>query len=985
MKHLLGKQQSLATLARRWLLVLLALSSFNVWADTAAVPLAQYYQDHWTTRDGLPHNTINAITQTAEGYLWFATWEGAARYNGREFRTFSRGTETGLPDSGLRNLILDGPGMLAVGARGGISRYQHQEWTANPHANAMVNHALRDQAGLLWLATEGDGIYVRDGDQTVAHLDTRHGLPSKSVSRLLQDKTGRVWAATHQGLVWIEGLTINKVAAIPTIPIFSLLLDNQDRLLIGTEQGLYIAEQGSEGQLQVSRFHPLLNTESILSLLADNKGHLWLGTTDKGLLRLSSQGLERLEVAQGLPEQRVVSLFQDNEDSIWVGTNGGLMRLRDAPFTSITEEDGLAGNYVRSVLAHSDGSVWVGSSAGLTQLTDGQVTPVPLLMADGSTPSVLSLAEGKDNELWVGTFSHGLLRLVNTKLVESFNSTDGLAANEVRAILPTEDGSVWIGTAAGLSQISAAGWQTYRVKEGLPGDFIMNLHQGVNGDIWVGTGVGAAIIDEAGIRPVYLNSQDNAEYAFGFYSEPDGEHVWLGSDRGLLRYRYQDASLAVVGKKQGLPIEKIFQPLADNHGGLWLTNNRGVTRISLRDAHQVADGLQSTIAFEHFDEGDGMASSQANGGSGPAAALTADGQVWVATALGVTRVQPARLAEFTRAQLPVVFEAVAIAGESLSIRTDLVQKPGSGRVSFHFSGLGFVLPERIQYRTRLEGFDQDWIERGQQRLVEYTNLPPGDYVFRVAAAYPYDDWGRHEASIKLKVLPFLWQRPIFWVLLGLIVLATFGLLMRLRLRLLTSQAAQLERQVIDKTRELQRQAAAFAQQAQEDALTGLPNRRAFDQALANALAHQLRQPLPLGLLIIDIDHFKAVNDTYSHGVGDQVLKAVAEILRQEMRVTDMAARWGGEEFTVLLPHTPLDTSMQIAERLRLAVMAYDFSPIAAGLSLTISLGLVQSMGELNAEQLLSHGDQALYQAKDSGRNQVVQFAQINAVSLAAAD
>lgn len=944
------------------------------------VPLTHYFQDHWTTRDGLPHNTINAITQTSEGYLWFATWEGAARYNGREFRVFTRGDETGLPDSGVRGLTLDGKGMLAVGARGGVSRYQDQTWTAHPVASAMINHVLRDKEGRLWLATEGDGIYVREGDRTVAHFNESSGLPSNAVSRLVQDDAGRVWAGTALGVVWIANQQVQRVSALPRIPVFSLLLDNQGRVLIGSEQGLYVtepvphqADQALSAEISVVALYPELVTESILSLLQDNKHNLWLGTTDRGLMRISPLGLERLEVAQGLPEQRVISLFQDNEDSIWVGTNGGLMRLRDVPFTTITEAQGLAGNYVRSVLAHSDGSVWVGSSTGLTHIKDNVARTIALVMPDGSTPSVLSLAEGKAGELWVGTFTHGLLRLVNGQLMDLYSRADGLVGNEVRAILPGKDGDIWVGTAAGLSRLHGKRFHNYGVKDGLPGEFIMNLHQAVNGDIWVGTGVGAAIIDDRGIRPVYLNSQDDAEYAFGFYSEPDGKHVWLGTDRGLLRYRYGDASLAMVGKKHGLPIEKIFQPLVDDYDGLWLTTNSGVIRLALAEAHQVADGLMTQLAFEHFGEGDGMASSQANGGSGPAATVTKNGEVWIATALGVTRVQPKPQPEAEEIQLPVVFESVEVAGEPKSILSDIVLAPGSGRLSFHYSGLGFVLPERIRYRTRLEGFEDDWILRNQQKLVEYTNLPPGDYVFRVAAAYPFDEWGVHEASLNLTVLPFIWQRPLFWLLLGTLVLFVLWSLMRLRLRLLKAQAANLERQVFDKTSELQLQAQALALQASEDALTRLPNRRAFDHALQEALARMQRSQLPLHLLIIDVDHFKQVNDRYSHAVGDKVLQILAEILRQQVRLTDVPARWGGEEFTILLPETDLNTSLQIAERVRLAVQHYDYAQIAPDFCLTISVGLAQAKAGMPGTQLLANADQALYQAKHEGRNRVVVF------------
>lgn len=900
--------------------------------------------------------------------MWFATWEGVARYNGRQFKVFARGETSGLPDSGVRGLTTDGEGLLVVGARGGVSRYQHQAWTPQPDADAMVNHVLRDANGLLWLATQNDGIYVRDGETTIRHISVNQGLPSNDVYQLVQDSAGRVWAGTAQGVAWIHDDQVQVVNGIPAVAAMALVIDDQGRILVGSEQGLFAIDNAGVTPLYVA-----LTTQAIISILQDKNGDLWLGTTDRGLIRISQLGIEFLGVEQGLPEQRVVSLFQDNEDSIWVGTNGGLMRLRDVPFSSVTEQQGLAGNYVRTVLAHSDGSMWVGSSAGLTQIKNKQVMPLELIMEDGTEPSVLSLAEGSLGELWVGTFTHGLLQLVNGKLQAVYQREDGLQNNEVRAILPVADGSVWVGTARGLSKLQNQKIINYRIEGGLPGDFVMSLHQGTHGEVWVGTGRGAALIQNNTVTPVYLNSQENAEYAFSFYSEPNGEYVWISTDRGLVRYRYADASLSVVGLKHGLPVEKIFQLVPDQLSGLWLTSNRGVTRIDLAAAHRVADGLQSRIEFEHFGESDGMATSQANGGSEPAATIANDGSVWIATALGVSRVQPTRLFEFSRSNLPVVFESVTVAGEAQPVSSEVVLAPGSGRLQLGFAGLGFVLPERIEYRTLLEGFDDEWVMRGQQNMAEYTNLPPGTYRFRVTAAYPYDNWSQQEASLTVTVLPFIWQLPLFWIVIGSLVLAILWLLMRLRVQLLNYHTTELTRQVADKTKKLRQQAQAFELQAREDPLTKLPNRRAFDERLITDLARAQRSRLPVSLMVIDIDHFKRVNDNWSHAVGDLVIKAVAMIIRQQVRTVDFPARWGGEEFTVLLPDTDTNVAYDVAERLRKATADYDYSQIADGLRLTISIGLAKTDGNMNEHQLLAQADTALYQAKNQGRNQVVIF------------
>ncbi|AEY02334.1 putative periplasmic ligand-binding sensor protein [Oceanimonas sp. GK1] len=953
-------------LCRLLLLVCLLLAWPLAAADS---PLRDYYQDSWNTRNGLPHNSINSMAQTPEGYLWFATWEGVSRYNGRGFHTFVRGKQTGLPDSGIRGLTPDGDGLLVVGARGGFSRYQYPQWQPQSSLPAMVNHVLRDRQGRLWFATEGDGLYMRDPQGTQHHFSSAQGLPGLAVYRLLQTADGQVWAGTSQGLAVISadnGITVNE--HIPAVPVLALLQTQQGQLLVGSGQGLY----GSDGNGGFAPLHPQLADEAISSLLEDNRGDLWVGTTDRGLARLSELGLERMGMAQGLPDNRVLSLLQDTEGNLWVGTNGGLLRLRDAPFTSFTQEQGLSGNYVRSVLADEAGRIWVGSSNGLSVIDADGARPVPVRLPDGKTPSILSLAR-QGNILWLGTYTHGLIALEPGREPRIIDRRQGLSADEVRAILPARDGSLWVGTAEGLSRLQQGRVFTYGKRDGLPGEFVMALHQAENGDIWVGTGVGAAIMgggDPAHIRALDLHRQENAEYAFGFYQQRGTDAVWIATDRGLLRYRYRDDSLSMVGRPHGLPIEKMFQPVADEQGGIWLTTNRGILRLDLAEAHRVADGEQDTIPFDVFGEGDGMASSQANGGSGPAATLAPDGSLWIATAVGVARVQPKRLASLVHNNLPVVLENIRVNGMPVLPGRPLALPAGSDRIQIEFAGLGYVMPERIRYRTRLEGFDKQWVERGGQNLAEYTNLAPGNYRLQVAASYPYSPWSNREAGLSFSIAPFFWQRPAFWGVAGGAGLLLLWGLFQLRLRMLKRNASTLRRLVEEKTQALQQQTQAFERQAREDQLTGLANRRAFDDWLADAYGRFEQGGHGLCLAVVDIDHFKRVNDQWSHGVGDEAIKAVAGVLRAQIRSQDSVARWGGEEFTLLFPDTSLQDATRICERIREAVAGLDCSSIAAGLSLTVSLGLAEAAGAGSEDRLLAHADQALYRAKNNGRNRV---------------
>jgi len=978
----------------QWIVLTLLFSICALLAERAhaITPLHDYFRESWTTRDGLPHNTVNHIQQSADGYLWLATWEGAARYDGRNFNVFGRDNITGLPDAGVRTLFRDTDGsMFAAGARGGYSRIVSNKWQSYPPLGYLINDLIRDNQGQLWFATEGGGVVRQLPDGQYQRFGDDQGLPVRVVYKLLQDREGMLWFATLQGLYRLDpsatDIRFERHAVLPDaldIKAFMLAFDQNGQLLVGTEQGLF-RRNGTEFSL----VHPQLANVAITTLLVAPDGQIWIGTINQGLFRLGELGLEQLGVKDGLPNNRVLSIFQDSEGSIWVGTNAGLFRLRETPFTNLTQQEGLADDYVRTVLEHSDGSVWVGSAGGLNRLVDGKVQQLLL----GMQASVLSLAEGEHGDVWVGTYADGVYHLRQGAVIAHYDRSNGLTSNEVRAIAVMDD-RVFFGTSGGLSVLWQQQLTTLTNADGLPGIFISSLYYQAPepnrpGQLWIGTGTGAAVWQDGKIRPIDIYSQEQAEYVFDFYHSAGSDWIWIATDRGLMRYDQQKNQLRLIGLAAGLPVEKVFTVLADRSGAFWLSSNRGIVRISQNDAIAVADGRQTKLGnTDLFGEADGMLSSQCNGGSVPAAALRRDGTILFATSKGVATVTPSQLAQFSLKPPPVVVQQVSADGRAVAL-TQTQLPAGTLRVRFQYAGLSYVMPSRIIYRTQLQGFEQGWVDRGTANHAEYTNLPPGDYRLLVSAAYPESEWNPEVARVEFTVLPLFWQKTWLQLLaLCLVLLAVFGFVrwrlqrlsqseLKLKLQVagktaeLLAQAQSLRHAVVEKTQlaeQLQQQAAAFAAQAREDGLTGLANRRAFDEQLAFEFQRAQRLGQPLCLVVLDIDHFKSINDRWSHQVGDLVLQQLATLLRQQVRDIDLIARWGGEEFALLLPQTDLRQAVEICQRIRMAIAAQTFPAQLAGLQVTASFGVAQSTDASDYEKLLSHADKLLYQAKAEGRN-----------------
>ena len=969
-------------------LLLLAFMLQAAHAAHEVTPLDDYFKEVWTTRDGLPHNLVHNVVQTPDGYLWFATWEGVARYNGREFRVFDRGTVPELNDNGVRSLRLARDGGLWLGtSRGGVSRYRNGQWRTLTRKDGLaqdeIMDLLEDREGRLWVATESAGISRVESDR-VSQFQRDAGLPSDVMYQLLEDDGGRIWAATAEGLARFDGVrfvALGPDQGLPAGQVFSLAKGAGDALYVGTEIGVY--------RRQGDRFELLdddLPHDNIGRLLVDAAGSIWVGTVNGGLYRYHDGRVEQVSSLRGLPNNRVSSLFQDREGSLWVGTNAGLLRLRDAPFTTFTSEDGLPDDYVRSVMADAGGTLWIGTSRGLGYYRDGRFGR--LTREDGLPgDSVLSLAGSKDGTLWIGTYSHGAVKWKDG-VQRVIDGTSGLLGNQVRALLEARDGLLWIGTTRGLGRLDANGLRVFTVADGMPRDFVISLHEAQSGRIFVGTANGLAEVSGNRVIKHSLAAMDDAQDVFGFSETEDGT-LWLATDRGLVRRR--DERMTLIGRQHGLPVDTVFQILDDTTGYFWLTSNRGILRVARSDLDAAADGLKPRAVFEWYGEADGMASAQNNGGSGPVAWRTADGKLWFGTARGVSMTEPHRLQGLVRAAPPVVIEEVRVDDRHVPLGETVTLAPGARKLEMHFAGLSYIMPHKIQYRYRLDGFDANWVERGTLRFAQFTNLAPGDYEFRVAAANPGGEWSEQEARVRVRVEPLMVQRREFWWLLAVGAMFVLYGLYRWRVHRLEYAQRQLRDLVDRRTADLRgqterltatdqektllldrlrTQSEAFERQAREDGLTGLMNRRCFDEALAREFAHAQRTGRPLAVALADLDHFKRLNDGYSHAAGDAALKAVAELMRATCRSMDVTARWGGEEFALLFPETTREEAQRVCERLRLAVERYDCAAFAPGYRLTISIGITDQTGLSHHERMISRADAKLYEAKDAGRNRV---------------
>ena len=942
-----------------------------------------YMVSGWTMDDGLPHNMVHAIAQDRDGFIWAGTWEGVVRFNGRHFTVFDRQNTPGAELSGVFNILPEKDGGVLFGtAADGVFRYYQGRWKplgeGEQARHLPVVALLRDRAGALWIAS-AKRLLRMNADGSLDDVGAAAGMPVARILALGEDEEGGLLVATEAGgvvrlkdgraLAWGEQWLAGRV-------VRGLARDGEGGWLAAADDGVYWRHADA-------RVEHLKPGQRVDAVLRDRVGAIWMSFANGQLARRSA-GDDEL---QAVPGTVGAALFEDREGLVWVGSTDGLFRIAEVAAVGFSQKDGLVSNYARAVLQSADGALWIGHAGGLNRWQRGRMQTIHLVPGLAHDPSVLSL-EHRDGMLWAGTYDQGVFRLEQGGRVLEHIRLGEHGEPMIRALLADADGGLWIGGTHGLSHYRDGRMTTWLDSKGQPQSVVQALYRDADGRLWIGTTGGMAMIDGHGAIHRWAGGRDiPAQYVFDFLRDAAGD-LWIASDRGLLRMRGD--RFRVYDHRHGLPRDKVFRIIDDQDGNFWLSSNNGVFRVAQEDFRQLDAGSRDVLAVHVVDRNDGMPGNQGNGASMPSGWRTGNGALLFPTSAGLGAIDP-RIAGRDDGKVPmVVFESLQVDGVDSPLQASLQLGPDTRRLVVGYAALSFRAPNKLRYRYRLHGFDAGWVDAGTGTEAVYTNLPPGHYSLEVQAMILPLDWKRQEvvgtAALALEVVPPLWKRgPVR--LAGSVLLAGMVMLgFWLRTASYRRNQNRLNREISARTEELSEKNRALEaadqergnlmrrleHQATHDELTGLPNRRAADRRLYQAVAHARRDVAPLSVALADVDHFKHINDNHGHEVGDQVLQRIAEVLRGDDGMV-FAARHGGEEFLLVLEGIGRVEALRRLRELHarvagLQVTAADGSPVPV----TISIGVAHLQpGCDDARTLLLSADRQLYRAKREGRNRVV--------------
>ena len=744
--------------------------------------LTQYSRTVWTQENGLPQDTIRAIAQTPDGYLWLGTDEGLARFDGYDFTVFDRANGA-LPDNSVIALTAALDGTLWIGTQGGLTHYQNGHFRTYTTRDGLPDDAVialcADPSGAVW-AVAGTAV-VRAGQGRFTTFAPGAELPVTAVRSIAVDSAGDLWVAGFSRVVKRTGGRFVQVVS-PEIMggtvVLSMTVDRAGRLWLAGNTG--VIRRSADGTIQKFVEAQGLPDVVVRALIIDHDGNIWAGTNN-GLARLEN---ERFVTAPTADAGQVVRcLMEDREGDLWIGSSGGLARWRSDIFTVYGKSEGLPSDEPNVLFQDHAGRIWVGfNDLGLMQLGPGG----RIWSAREGLPDteVFGIREARNGDLLVAT-RQGLARHSGGRF-HTYVPPDALERKAVFDALEDRQGALWLALPGGLSVLRDG-----RLKNVIPGgpvlnEFMVTLLQTRDGAIWAGTyGKGLWRVDGHDQRHYTTADGLSSDQIRSLYQDSEGT-LWIATFGGGLN-ALRGNRIFCYTAKDGLLSDNVAK-VVDDGTYLWLSTTRGICRLSRRDLAEFDAGRLHKLNAEDYGVEDGLRSTQcaptypvAGGG-----ARTADGRLWFTTSRGLAVLDPGARKAVPPAPLTHIV-AITANGTELDPSVAARLSPRSERLQIHYTGVHLGAPERVRYSYMLENFDHGWTDAGTRRVISYTSLPHGKYRFRVRAEAP--GTAPTEASWSVEMLPQFWETIWFRLLCLMALAAGSWAAYQLRLRQIRSRFA----------------------------------------------------------------------------------------------------------------------------------------------------------------------------------------------------
>jgi signal transduction histidine kinase/ligand-binding sensor domain-containing protein len=751
-----------------------------------SLDISQYAHTAWTTRDGFSLGNIYAMAQTPDGYLWFGSEFGLFRFDGVRSLPWQPPAGQNLPEKNINSLLVTRDGTLWIGTFAGLVSWKDGKLTPRPErelARQFVASLFEDAEGTVWagtLATPAGRLCAIQSGGTKCYGED--GAFGRAVWASYEDSSGNLWAAAQSGL-WRMRPGTPKRYPTPT-ELIGLIKAGDGRLLLGMHGAGFMQLIGDKVEPYAIRGasnpNRLLRDRDVDSnkLLRDRDGGLWIGTVERGLIHVHQGRTDVFKRSDGLSDDVVLSVFEDREGDVWVATTGGLDRFRELPVTTVSVKQGLSSDATQSVLAASDGSIWVGAHEGLTRWKNGQTTVFGEAsgLPDGAPESLFQDNRGR---VWAST-RHGLAYFHDGSFVAT-----NVGRGEVHFITGDKAGNVWLSEHHRLMHLLEG-----RLVEQIPwsqlgrsqsAEFVRSARE--PGGVWLGFWVdgGVSYFKDGKVRASYTAANGLGNGPVGDLRLDHEGALWAATMNGGLS-RIKDGRIATLTTGNGLPCDSIHWSMEDDDHSLWLYSACGLVRIRGSELDAWIADPKHKVQTAIWDAGDGVRlRSSAASAYGPRVAKSTDGKIWFVTGEGVQVVDPHHLA-VNKFPPPVRIEQIFADRKPYRLKQGMRLPANARDVSIDYTALSLVSPEKLHFKYKLEGQDQDWKEVINNRQAQYTNLPPRHYRFRVIASNNSGLWNESGDSLEFFVDPAYYQTNWFRALCTAVFLMLLWAAYQFRIR-----------------------------------------------------------------------------------------------------------------------------------------------------------------------------------------------------------
>ena len=756
-----------------------------------SLDISQYGHRSWTVRDGFSLGNIYCMAQSPDGYLWFGTEFGLFRFDGIHSSAWQPPVGQKLPVDDINSLLFTRDGTLWIGTFAGLVTLKDGRLTPRPEAGRhFISSLFEDREGTVWVGTLGEPgglLAIRSGS---TKWYGEHGAFGRAVWAMHEDSSGNLWAAAQSGLWRIKP---GPPRRYPTPTELIGLSEADDGKLLLALHGAGLLRLAGDAAVSYpirDANNKLLRDRDVDSnrVLRDRDGGLWIATVERGLIHVHNGRTDVFTRVDGLSGDVILSILEDREGDIWVASTGGLDRFRELPVSTISVKQGLSSDATQSVLAAADRSIWIGAHDRLTRLQNGKATIFG--KANGLPDDAPeSLYQDDHGRIWVST-RHGLSYFNDGRFV----ALKGVPGEEVHYMTGDKTGNLWLSGHQWFSHLRDG-----RLVEQIPwsemgkspsAEVLLPEKGGVWLGFWVKDG-DLSFLKDGRLLATYTAADGLSEGVIADLQLDRDGALWVSSENGARvggLSRLKDGRITALTTRNGLPCGAIHWAMEDDERSFWLYTSCGLVRIARPEIDAWIANPAYRVQTTVWGAADGVRlRSSAASGYGPRVTKAADGKIWFVTGEGVQVVDPRHLA-FNNLPPPVHIEKI-VADHKMYWQNMPGAAVSSARLpaltrdlEIDYTALSLVAPEKIHFKYKLEGQDRDWREVVNDREVQYSNLPPGTYRFRVIACNNSGVWNEQGDTLEFSIAPAYYQTNWFRALCAVFVLALLWAAYEFRVR-----------------------------------------------------------------------------------------------------------------------------------------------------------------------------------------------------------